>query len=257
MRRQYKCNDLSGLTFGLLTVEGRAERVHPVGIREPVRWKCECICGNYCIHSSTTLVRSNQREENLISCGCTRKKRTIKDLTGLSFGRLIVIGLPDGGGSKSHWKCKCDCGTIKNIRTGQLRDGSTKSCGCLRGEGQGRNSNNPRWKGYEEISGEYISSIKKGARKRDLPFEVSGEYLWRLFLSQDRRCALSGRDIQFEPHCTKTNQRTASLDRIDNTVGYIKGNVQWLHKHINKMKFVYEEDYFVELCKDVAKYKGE
>ena len=256
MKRRYDYNDLSGLTFGLLTVEGRAEKVHPIGIREPVRWNCRCICGKYCIHSSTNLTRSNQKEENLISCGCTRKKRDASDLTGVRVGKLLVLGLPIKGGSKSYWKCKCDCGTIKNIRGGTLRDKTTRSCGCLRGSTQSRN-NSKKWKGYNEISGEYISSIKKGARKRDLSFGVSGEYLWQLFLSQDKRCALSGRHIQFEPHCTKTNQRTASLDRIDNTVGYIKGNVQWLHKHINKMKFVYEENYFIELCKDVAKYKGE
>ena len=257
MKRQYVYNDLSGQTFGLLIVERRAEKVHPIGIREPIRWYCKCICGNYCTQSSTNLVRSNLRTENVISCGCTRKKNTNIDLTGLRIGKLVVLGLPVEGGPKAYWKCKCDCGTIKNIRSGQLRDRSTKSCGCLRGETQGRNSNNPRWKGYEEISGEYLSSIRKGARKRNLPFEVTGEYLWGIFLSQNRKCALSGRHIQFEPHCTKTNQRTASLDRIDNTVGYIKGNVQWLHKHINKMKFTYEEDYFVELCKDIAKYKGE
>jgi len=46
--------------------------------------------------------------------------------------------------------------------------------------------------------------------------------------------------------------RTASLDRIDSSKGYVKGNLQWVHKDINMMKNHYNQKYFIEICKKVA-----
>ena len=55
------------------------------------------------------------------------------DLTGQRFGRLLVV---DRDLSKPGvwWNCRCDCGNLKSIRSGQLRYGHTHSCGCLRDE---------------------------------------------------------------------------------------------------------------------------
>lgn len=54
------------------------------------------------------------------------------DLTGQKFGRLIV--LERYGSNKKNvalWKCQCDCGNVKIVRSDMLRNGHTKSCGCL------------------------------------------------------------------------------------------------------------------------------
>jgi archaellum component FlaC len=42
---------------------------------------------------------------------------------------------------------------------------------------------------------------------------------------------------------------TASLDRVDSAKGYIKGNVQWVHKDINMMKQQYSQEYFIQMCR--------
>ena len=59
----------------------------------------------------------------------------IKDLTGQRFGRLVVIAL-DGKTSNGNakWLCQCDCGLIVEVMGKNLRDGCTKSCGCLHNE---------------------------------------------------------------------------------------------------------------------------
>lgn len=55
-----------------------------------------------------------------------------RDLTGRRFGKLVVIERVCRDNSRrALWKCKCDCGKEKIIRGDSIRDGRTKSCGCL------------------------------------------------------------------------------------------------------------------------------
>ena len=54
------------------------------------------------------------------------------NLINQRFGRLLVIKKV---GKDKHmgllWECLCDCGNTKTVRGNNLRQGSTKSCGCL------------------------------------------------------------------------------------------------------------------------------
>ena len=57
------------------------------------------------------------------------------DLTGQRFGRLVAIEkAPHVKGVPVYWTCRCDCGTVKDIAAVSLRNGSTRSCGCLQKE---------------------------------------------------------------------------------------------------------------------------
>lgn len=60
------------------------------------------------------------------------------DLTGQKFGRLIAIKripMEDDGKSKfAWWECQCECGNKASVRASLLRNGGTKSCGCLNKE---------------------------------------------------------------------------------------------------------------------------
>ena len=55
------------------------------------------------------------------------------DLVGKRFGKLTVLS-PAELNSDKHllWRCQCDCGNIINVRSQSLRNGDTRSCGCLR-----------------------------------------------------------------------------------------------------------------------------
>ena len=53
------------------------------------------------------------------------------DLTGLRFGRLVVVQLDGSVNNKLMWMCLCDCGTTKKVIGASLRNGSTASCGCF------------------------------------------------------------------------------------------------------------------------------
>ena len=52
----------------------------------------------------------------------------------------------------------------------------------------------------------------------------------------------------------RKKERTASLDRIDSKLGYILGNIQWVHKQINEMKMDLAEVDFLRWVKIIAEY---
>ena len=59
------------------------------------------------------------------------------NLIGRKFGALIVVrdnglGRTPRGQVYRLWRCKCICGNVTLVRTGSLRSGHTRSCGCLK-----------------------------------------------------------------------------------------------------------------------------
>ena len=179
----------------------------------------------------------------------------LKDLTNKTFGRWTVLRRVQSHRSATIWRCRCECGMEKDVYSTHLIQGNSKGCTKCRGKSQ-RGKNHHQWTGYGDICGDYWDCIKRGAdgskgRREPVPFEISIEYAWNLFLEQNKKCALSGIEI-FIDYKRYEHDHTASLDRIDSSLGYIKGNVQWVHKDINLMKRTYDQNYFIELCQKVA-----
>lgn len=55
----------------------------------------------------------------------------LKDLTGKRFGKLVVIQRAENDKQgRAQWICKCDCGTVKRVRSQDLITGRAPSCGC-------------------------------------------------------------------------------------------------------------------------------
>lgn len=46
------------------------------------------------------------------------------DLTGKTFGRWTVLFYDE----HRHWRCRCECGTVKNVHRANLISGTSKSC---------------------------------------------------------------------------------------------------------------------------------
>ena len=61
-----------------------------------------------------------------------KQNKFFKNEVGKKYNRLLVIekSINDKYGN-TKWKCKCDCGNIVEVIGTSLRNGSTKSCGCL------------------------------------------------------------------------------------------------------------------------------
>jgi hypothetical protein len=117
--------DFTGRVFGRWTVIG------PRCIRRSIPiWLCRCSCGSEKWVVSQTLRNGRSR-----SCGCLLRqaatKRFLKDLAGQKFGRLKVLHQRKTERRINFWLCRCDCGNAVWVRANGLREGSSKSCGCL------------------------------------------------------------------------------------------------------------------------------
>jgi hypothetical protein len=110
----------------------------------------------------------------------------------------------------------------------------------------------PCWDGYGEISGRFWTDIKTKAESRKITFAITIKQAWDLFEKQKARCALTGLPISIKCGWKNYRDKTGSLDRIDSEKGYIKDNIQWVHKDVNIMKNAFSIERFVEICKLVA-----
>lgn len=243
--------DLSGTKFGHLVVIKKISggRRTTGGIRKRSRTKylCHCACGR-----ELEVWAANLSSGHSTSCGCqTKYKRGYVDLTGRVFGSLEVIRQSEAMSKYRGvlWICKCSCGKEVEITSNGLTSGNNKTCGDRR-----VHYRSPR---VGELPINHINYIRNNAIKRNLPFNLEPQYLWDLFLKQNRKCALSGEPLVFtQAHYAegKHPETTASLDRIDNNEGYVAGNVRWVHKDINKMRLTHNDSDFIRWCRKVVEY---
>lgn len=111
-----RIKDLAGKKFGELTVLSFAGQ----DVRRKARWLVKCSCGAERIVDSSNLLTGHTK-----TCG------HINDLTGLTFGKLLVLHRAEND-AKNHcrWMVRCSgCGTEKVVGARHLLRDSTKSCG--------------------------------------------------------------------------------------------------------------------------------
>lgn len=173
------------------------------------------------------------------------------DFTGARIGNLTIIEPVSfnvkGGGKHVRWKCKCDCGNDHIAYSHHLSRSITSRC---------RECSHKAHRSPLELKNYIWKNIKKSANERNLEFSIDQDWAYELFLHQNRKCALSGETIRF-PECIADYHKggcTASLDRMDSSIGYTKNNVQWVHKKLNIMKRDMEDSDFITWCNKVSHY---
>lgn len=181
-------------------------------------------------------------------------KHTVEELANTKFGKL-TLREPVGSrkGQHQQWMCECECGNQIQRRQDYILRTTNPCCGCESGWFLTKSSHHS-WTGVGDMSGYYFGRLKRQARERDYEFSISPEYAWEVFLSQEGRCALTGIPLVFNGHKQRLRglKQTASLDRIDSQLGYVKGNVQWIYVTLNKLKNNVPQDEFIGLCRLIA-----
>ena len=168
------------------------------------------------------------------------------DLTNQKFGRLIAIkrdGKTKLGAIK--WLCLCDCGNNTIIVGSQLRNGRTKSCGCLRGA-------IPLPKGQASFNA-LFGAKQKNAKRRGYDFQLSKDFFKKLTSGPCFYCGSSPSNVTGRPDYNGDYVYNG-IDRVDNNKGYVPDNVVSCCRICNEAKKDRDISTFLVWIKKVAKH---
>lgn len=211
---------------------------------------CECgkksEVGEYCLKKGLSQGCFECSKETTLT-----KRRRNMPIVGQKINNWQIIEIFEKD-NKTFAKGRCICGDIHEKKIHSFKN--SNNCQKCKGlQYKGIKSERCR-KGYEELSGTYWTALKVGAKARNHEFTITIEEAWELFIKQDRKCNLSNIPIKLGYYID--GEQTGSVDRIDNSKGYIKGNIQWVHKDVNKMKHAFTQEYFINVCKLISSKCG-
>ncbi len=148
------------------------------------------------------------------------------DLTGQQFGKLKVLNFESCKriGKKQtscrYWNCLCDCGKTKVISTGSLTSGNSSSCGCqtlencLKAVVTHGSCYRPEYYALQRIRSRVSNPNNERA---DIYLNLGIEEEWK---------------TNFESFLEEIGEMPSdgqrwSVGRLDNDIGYYKGNIRW------------------------------
>jgi|GEM_PF-1678313 len=227
--------DLTGRRFGRLVA---LRVVHEEGRR---CWECHCDCGNTVIVPTAQLINGNNGS-------CTRCPR--EDLSGQTFARLTVLTPLLERRGRPWYRCRCQCGREVIVSSAKLKNGHTRSCGCLR---KGKPQLTKRLPENRSLRNQVIGAYRERARKKGLPCTLSDAAILVLI---DGECHYCG-----SPPATRKRSAWSELvyngiDRIDNTAGYVPENVVTCCAACNYKKGAQPYAAFLDWLRTVALYRG-
>lgn len=144
------------------------------------------------------------------------------DLTGQKFERLTVIKwIRKNKQSRYKWLCRCDCGQEVVVLGYNLRNGHTKSCGCLNKEKITKHglSGIPMYHVWEQI-------IQRCTNPNCKEYKNYG----------GRGITVCERWLKFEnfnKDMGKSWKSGLTIERTKNEEGYYKENCEWVTSKIN------------------------
>ena len=221
-----KMKDLTGMQFGKLKVLNNAGKLDG----RHYYWNCQCDCGNTKVVLGSSLTSGNTK-----SCGCLAKETGIQRLNkensekakipiGAIFGKLVVIediGFREQvpGHNRRWYKCRCECGQIKEVMGNFLKQGQISSCGkCMSSKGELKiqkifDENNIKYQHDKSLDELYRYC---GRRLRfDFILRDENNNIIRI-IEFDGRQHLVGPDTNYWGHTSDTLETIQEKDQIKN-----------------------------------------
>ena len=145
------------------------------------------------------------------------------DLTGQYFGYWKVIErFANTEGRCTKWLCECKCGTRKVVNGATLRNGTSKSCGCMRTElliGRVRTHGKRKTRLYRI----WAQMIQRTTNKNQKDYDYYGER--GIAVCKEWRESFD----TFEQWAKENGYaENLTIDRKDNNKGYEPGNCHWV-----------------------------
>lgn len=149
--------------------------------------------------------------------------KNIKDLSGMKFGKLLVI---EDDGSRTNngsvkWKCICDCGNLTYVTGNKLTSGHTTSCGCkINRYFKPKQSNNKekRNTAISRIMGRY----KSKAKERNIKWDIDRKFFTSII---EQPCYYCGVKSSMNLNINGYSYTYNGVDRIDSDKNYTYDNV--------------------------------
>lgn len=155
-------------------------------------------------------------------------------MIGKKFGQLTILEeLPERKRREKVYKCQCECGAITYVIGSSLRNGNTKSCGCLSKLNHHRTHDKTNTRLYRIYNNmkercynkQYQQYKDWGARG----ITICDEWLNDFMLFYDWAISNGYND-------------NLSIDRVDNSKGYSPDNCRWVtskEQNRNKRSNIY------------------
>lgn len=192
------------------------------------------------------------------------KIKTAEAYTGVVFDRLTVLGIDMKKSSDKaggvYVLVRCICGlefskSLSDMLYHEKNNYSNRCYNCFIAN---------RRKSGKFLQWHWYNNVIQNAKNRNMALEIDIEYCENLWEEQGGMCALSGVPITppVRTSCKSliTGKKTtryegdASLDRIDSYKGYIEGNVQWVHKSVNRMKMNMTDEELINWCTKISNH---
>jgi hypothetical protein len=220
-----KAIDRAGQKFGMLTILSASPSIknRPMSL-------CQCECGKIKIIQTNAIVHGGTK-----SCGCFVPviKGNVTNISDKTYGFLTpikqVLRPNNKKSTAAYWECLCNCGNIIITRADSLKNGYTRSCGCLKTMLFKDRHNKVSKIRQETKEYKMYTSAKHRAKKAGIPFTITLK------------------DIVIPEYCPVLNTpiftidgelcpNAPSLDKFIPELGYTPGNITVISHKANTMK---------------------
>lgn len=179
-------------------------------------------------------------------------------IVGEHFGRWVIVSVAPckqgPGGHKQIVVARCQCGVERKVNARALRDGYSKSCGCLKAE-----VNRARLAVTNVKPGapfrKLLAGYQYAAAERGLAWELSDEYFAALTVCACHYCGAP--PLKVEQSNSGERYTWNGIDRKDSSKGYTAGNCVPCCETCNRMKMSMDFEEFVAQCRCIAgRFRG-